>query len=223
MDALPLEAELRPITGKQVITLRRRGITPIHLYGKGVSSLALQADSPTLQRLVVRAGRNVPISVSVRGTRETHLAFIREIQRHPVTEAILHVDFYQVSLAEKMRAEVPLYLTGEAPAVRTLSGTLFQALHAIEVECLPLDLPQFIEINVSGLTDFEQAIYVSSIKLSDAVTLLTDPEEMIARVNPPRVVVEEEVAAPTAEGALEVVSEAGAEEAEPQEREEKSS
>lgn len=218
MDALRLEVELRPITGKQVVALRRQGITPIHLYGKGVAPLPLQADSPTLQKLVVRAGRNVPVSVSVRGTQETHLAFIREIQRHPVTEAILHVDFYQVSLAERMRAQVPLYLTGEAPAVRAMSGSLFHALRFIEVDCLPLDLPQYVEVNVSGLIDFEQAIYVSSIKLGDAVTILTDPNELIARVNQPRVVVEE-AAAPAAAGAPEAAGEA-AEGAESQEKKE---
>ncbi|MFH1141337.1 MAG: 50S ribosomal protein L25 [Chloroflexota bacterium] len=197
MDSITLQAETRAVAGKQVHGLRRQGITPIHLYGKGIPSTALQASSSVLQRVVARAGRNVPVSLSIPGSTETHLAFIREIQRHPLTEAILHVDFYQVSLAELMRAQVPVYLVGEAPATRTLSGTLFPALRFIEVECLPLDLPQYVEVNVSGLTDFEQAIYVSSIKLGDAVTILTDPGELIARVNPPRVV--EEVAAPTAE------------------------
>ena len=198
MDSLTLQAEPRAVTGKQVTALRRQGITPIHLYGKGVPSAPLQASTSVLQRVVTRAGRNVPVSVAIAGSTETHLAFIREIQRHPLTEAILHVDFYQVSLAEVMRAQVPVYLIGEAPATRTLSGTLFPALRFIEVECLPLDLPQYVEVDVSGLETFEQAIYVSSIKLGDAVTILTDPSELIARVNPPRVVVEE-VAAPTAE------------------------
>ncbi len=209
MDSLSLEAQPRAVTGKQVIALRRKGVTPIHLYGKGVPSTPLQASFTVLQRLVARAGRNVPVTLSIPGSTETHLAFIREIQRHPVTEAILHVDFYQVSLAEMMHAQVPLYLVGEAPATRTLSGTLFPALRFIEVECLPLDLPQYVEVDVSGLIDFEQAIYVSSIKLGDAVTILTDPSELVARVNPPRVVVEE-VAAPTAEAA-EAVAEAGEE------------
>ena len=199
MDSLTLQAEPRAVTGKQVTALRSQGITPIHLYGKGVPSTALQASSSVLQRVVARGGRNVPVSLAIAGSTETHLAFIREIQRHPLTEAILHVDFYQVSLAELMRAQVPVYLIGEAPATRTLSGTLFPALRFIEVECLPLDLPQYVEVDVSGLTDFEQAIYVSSINLGDAVTVLTDPGELIARVNPPRVV--EEVAAPVAEAA----------------------
>lgn len=194
MESLTLEAELRSLAGKQVRALRRKGVTPIHLYGKGIPSMTLQADTDQLQRVVAQAGRNAPVSVSVKGSRDVHFAFIREMQRHPITEAILHVDFYQVPMAEVMRAQVPVYLTGAAPAVRTHSGVLFQALHSIEVECLPLDLPQYVEMDVSGLADFEQAIYVSDVALGDSVTVLTDPRELIARVNPPRVVAAEEAA-----------------------------
>ena len=192
-DTLTLEASPRSVTGKKVRALRRTGISPLHLYGKDTASLNLQADSSVLQRLVIQAGRNIPVSVSVEGTRDAHFAFIREVQRHPITEAILHVDFYQVPMAEVMRAQVPVYLVGEAPASRMLNGVLNQALSSIEVECLPLDVPQNIEVDVSDLADFEQAIYVSSINLGDSVTIITDPGELIARVNPPRVAVEEEV------------------------------
>ncbi len=218
MDSITLEAETRVVTGKQVTALRRQGITPIHLYGKGVPSAALQASSSALQRVVIRAGKNAPVSLSVAGGTETHLAFIREIQRHPLTEAILHVDFYQVSMAEVMRAQVPVYLIGEAPATRSLNGTLFPALRFIEVECLPPDLPQYVEIDVSGLTDFEQAIYVSSLNLGDAVTILTAPGELIARVNAPRVAAEGVAVAEETEGA-EAAEVAGTEETE-QEQEE---
>lgn len=194
MESLTLEAELRSLAGKQVRALRREGVTPIHLYGKGIPSMTLQADTAQLQRVVAQAGRNIPVSVSVKGSRDAHFAFIREMQRHPITEAILHVDFYQVPMSEVMRAQVPVYLTGEAPAVRTHDGVLFQALHSIEVECLPLDLPQYVEMDVSGLVDFEQSIYVSDVHLGDSVTVITDPRELIARVNPPRVVAAEEAA-----------------------------
>ncbi len=199
-QSLTLETEPRDATGRKVRALRRQGATPLHLYGRGLASLTLQASSIAIQRLVARAGRNIPISVTVKGNPEPHVAFIREIQRDPITEDILHVDFFQVPLAEKMRAAVPVYFKGEAPAVRRLSGNLVQAIHAIEVECLPLDLPQYVEVDISGLDDFEKSILVSSINLGDSVTILTRPEELIARVNAPRVV-EEEVAAPTAEAA----------------------
>ena len=198
MDSLTLEAEPRVVTGRKVAGLRRMGITPIHIYGKGIESSSLQADSPSLQKVVVRAGGSVPVTLTVKGSTGSHLAFIREVQRHPMTEAILHVDFYQVSLAETMRAQVPIYLVGEAPAVRLHEGVVMQALHSLEVECLPLDVPQLVEVDISGLEDFEMAVHVYDVSFADSVTIITDSSDLIARVNPPRVVVEDIV--PKAEG-----------------------
>lgn len=199
-DSISLQATPRSVTGKHVRFLRRAGVTPIHLYGRETDSLALQVDSTVLLDVLAKAGRNVPVSVSVEGSATSHFAFIREVQRHPVTEAVLHVDFYQVPVTEAMRAAVPVYLIGDAPAVRLLSGNLTQALHTVEVECLPLEVPQYVEVDISGLEDFEQGIYVSSLDMGQAVTILTAPEELIVRVNPPRVEVEAAVTGEAAEG-----------------------
>ena len=97
-------------------------------------------------------------------------------------------------MTEVTQAEVPVILVGESPAVRLNSGILFHALHTILVECLPLDVPQSVELDISGLDDFEKALRGSDIDLGDKVTVLTDPDELIVRVNPPRVVVEEAAA-----------------------------
>ena len=199
-ESLTLQLEPRSVVGKKVRSLRRQGITPAHLYGMGIEPLNLQGEATVLQRLVARAGRNIPVSVSITGEKSSHLAFIREVQRHPLTEAVLHVDFYQVPMTEVTQAEVPVYLVGEAPAIRLHSGVLLQALHAVLVECLPLDVPQFVEMDISGLDDFEKTLHASDISLGDKVTVLTDPDEVIARVNPPRVVVEEEAPVKAAEG-----------------------
>ena len=201
MTTQPLTFELEPRTviGKQVRQLRRQGITPIHLYGMGIEPLNVQAESAAVQRIVVQAGGNIPISVTVHGHQKPYFAFIREVQRHPLTESILHVDFYQVTMTEVMQTEVPIYLVGEAPAVRMLSGVLFQALHSFRVECLPLDVPQYIELDIGQLDDFEKALHVADISVGDKVTVLNDPDEVIARVNAPRVAVGEE-AIPVAEG-----------------------
>ena len=207
MDSLTLEAEPRVIFGRKVATLRRQGITPIHLYGKGIEPFSLQADSPALLKVVVQAGGSVPVTLTVKGATGSHLAFIREVQRHPMTEAILHVDFYQVSLAETMRAQVPIYLVGEAPAVRLHEGVVMQALHSLEVECLPMDVPQSVEVDISGLEDFEMAVHVYDVSFADSVTIITDSSDLIARVNPPRVVVEDIV--PEAEGEEVEVTEGG--------------
>lgn len=194
MDTLTLQLEPRSVVGKKVGALRRQGITPTHLYGMGIEPLILQGESPVLQRLVASAGGNIPVTVSITGEEGSHLTFIREVQRHPVTEAILHVDFFQVPMTEVTQAEVPVILVGESPAVRLNSGILFHALHTILVECLPLDVPQSVELDISGLDDFEKALRGSDIDLGDKVTVLTDPDELIVRVNPPRVVVEEAAA-----------------------------
>ena len=194
MDTLTLQLEPRSVVGKKVGALRRQGITPTHLYGMGIEPLILQGESPVLQRLVASAGGNIPVTVSIKGEEGSHLTFIREVQRHPVTEAILHVDFFQVPMTEVTQAEVPVILVGESPAVRLNSGILFHALHTILVECLPLDVPQSVELDISGLDDFEKALRGSDIDLGDKVTVLTDPDELIVRVNPPRVVVEEAAA-----------------------------
>ena len=196
---LTLELEPRTVVGKKVRQLRRQGITPTHLYGMGIEPLNLQAESAAVQRIVVQAGGNIPVSVTVKGHQKPYFAFIREVQRHPLTESILHVDFFQVTMTEVMQAEVPVYLVGEAPAVRMLSGVLFQALHSFRVECLPLDVPQYVELDIAQLDDFEKSLHISDISVGDKVTILNDPEEVIARVNAPRVAVEEG-AIPVAEG-----------------------
>lgn len=198
MDTLTLQLEPRSVVGKKVGALRRQGITPTHLYGMGIEPLALQAESPLLEQLVARAGGNSPVSLSIKGQEGFRLTFVREVQRHPLTEAILHVDFYQVPMTELTRAEVPVQLVGESPAVRLENGVLFHALHTVLVECLPLDVPRLVELDISALDTFEKALRGSDVLLGDRVTLLTNADAVIARVNPPRVVVEEVAAEPAA-------------------------
>ncbi len=188
-ESLALEAEPRNVKGKKVKELRRLGLTPIHVYGRGIEPAALQADTATLRKIVAQAGSNIPVTVKEEGG--SHFAFVREVQRHPLTEDILHVDFLQVPLTETIRSEVPVYLIGEAPAVRLMDGVLNQALQSLQVESFPLDVPQFVEVDISSLENFERSIHVSDISLGDKVTVLNDPEELVARVNAPSVAVEE--------------------------------
>ncbi len=188
-ESLALEAEPRSVKGKKVKELRRLGLTPIHVYGRGIEPAALQADTATLRKIVAQAGSNIPVTVKEEGG--SHFAFVREVQRHPLTEDILHVDFLEVPLTETIRSEVPVYLVGEAPAVRLMDGVLNQALQSLQVESFPLDVPQFVEVDVSSLEDFERSIHVSDISLGDKVTVLNDPEELVARVNAQSAAVEE--------------------------------
>ena len=198
-ESLVLQLEPRPVVGKKVRHLRRQGITPVHLYGKGVESLPLQGESAAVQRTVARAGGTILITLSIKGDQASRMAFVREVQRHPLTDAILHIDFYQVPMTEVMQASVPVYLVGEAPAVRLRNGVLLQALHAVQVECLPLDMPPYVELDIAVLDDFEKTLHVSDITLGEKVAILNDPGDVIGRVNPPRVM-EEEVPAVVADG-----------------------
>ena len=191
MDVLSLNLEPRAVTGKKVKELRRQGMIPVHLYGRKLPPLALQVEAQVLLRVLPRVGTNIPLSVKTAGDGGENICFVREVQRHPVTEDVLHVDFLRVDVAQTIRADVPVVLAGTAPAVRQLGGTVLQPLQNILVEALPMDVPVSFEVDLSDLDDFEKAIYVRDISVEANVTVVTDPDEMIARVGPPRIEVEE--------------------------------
>jgi large subunit ribosomal protein L25 len=176
----------RSILGKQVKRLRRQGITPANIYGHGVLSQAVQVPTPDLARTIRVAGRNTMLQLHVEGEKKSRPVFVHHVQRDPITDEFLHVDFYQVSLKEKIRLEVPLVIVGEAPAVGVYHGILLQSVSAITVEGLPTDLPPHIEVDISGLAEIDDVIHVKDLELSPGVTLLIDPELVVAKVAAPR-------------------------------------
>ena len=192
MDVPSLKLAPRSVTGKKVKELRRQGVVPVHVYGREMPALALQVEGQVLRRILPQVGTNVPLSVEVDGVKGASICFVREVQRHPVTEDVLHVDFLRVDVSQTIRAEVPVVLVGNAPAVRQLGGTLLQPTQNILVESLPMNVPASIELDVSILEDFEKGIFVRDVSVGPDVTIITDPDELIARVSPPRIEVEEE-------------------------------
>jgi large subunit ribosomal protein L25 len=211
MEKLKLKAEKREILGKKTRFLRRQGVTPTHLFGHGLKSLALQCDTPTLQKTIARAGMTRLIALDVEGDKKPHSVFIREIQKEPRSGDLLHVDFYQVKMTEKIKFDVPIVLTGEAPAMKEKGRTVAHSLTELSVECLPDDLPPRIEVDISVLEDVEQSILVRDIALSPEVTVLDDPEQMVVKVSEVKEEVEE---VPVAEEEVEAEEvEEGAEEA----------
>ncbi len=186
MDVQNLSLSRRTVTGKKVKRLRKQGILPVHMYGSGIDSQALQAELGELRRVLPRVGTNIPLSVAVDGSDDENICFVREVQRHPVTEDLLHVDFIRVDITQTISAEVPITLIGSAPATQQ-GGTLLQPLTSLLVEALPMNIPASVEADVSGLDDFEKSIVVSDITVADNVTVLTDSDEFVARVTPPRV------------------------------------
>ncbi len=182
-DTLTLTLEPRTVLGKKVKSLRKAGIVPAHLYGAGAGSQALQCDAKTLIKVLSEAGMNTPISVTISGQREKRLTFVREIQWDPVRGDMLHVDFLHVDVANEITASVPIVLTGESPAARMVAdGAVVQLLRELEVQALPLDIPQEISIDLAAIQEPGDVIRVGAAPLPANVVALTDPEEMIARL-----------------------------------------
>ena len=190
-DTIILDAIARTATGKKVRALRRENITPIHVYGKGLTSLTLQADTHLLQQTLHKVGRTIPLTVRVQG--EDHFVFAREIQRHPVSDRLIHVDFLRVSLTERITSDIPVELTGEAPGARVEGASVSHDMYSISVEALPMDLPPIISIDISALSDIGSAIHAGDIALGSGVSLVTDPEAVIARIVVMRSAAEQEL------------------------------
>jgi large subunit ribosomal protein L25 len=197
MDRITLDANPRSVTGKKVRFLRRQGIVPVNVFGHNVASMALQVEENALERTLARAGTNALINLNIAGGADSRPVLIRGYQRKPTTGKLLHVDFYQVSMTEKIRTEVPLVLVGSAPGVAK-GGVLLKNLDTIEIECLPSDLVSAIEVDVSSLADIDQAIEVRDLKVGGAITILTAPETVIVKVMPPEKEEVEEAAAEAA-------------------------
>ncbi|MBC7250653.1 MAG: 50S ribosomal protein L25 [Anaerolineae bacterium] len=147
------------------------------------------------------------------------MALAREIQRDAITGNPLHVDFYEVSMTEKIRVEVPIVLVGESPAVERGDGMLLHMLDSIEIECLPGDLLNTIQVDVSALDEVDQAIYVRDLKVPPSVTFLSDSDEMIVKVEHARAEEEVEEVLEEIPAEVEVISERKAEEEEAVEEE----
>lgn len=203
----------REVLGKKVKRLRREGVIPANVYGFAQDSIAIQVPKDDLVHLLRTAGRNDIIYLRLDGD-EPRPTFIRQVQRNPVSDAILHVDFYQISLRKKVRMDVGVTLVGTAPAEQTYGGTLLHSLDHISVEGLPMDIPSAIEVDVSGLTEIDQAIHVAELSVPEGITVLTDSEQVVAKIAPPHVEKVEEEEVEAVEGEEVEGEEAAAEEGE---------
>jgi large subunit ribosomal protein L25 len=181
-----LKVSPREVLGKKVKRLRREGLIPANVYGHALESVSIQVPKDDLVHLLRTAGRNEIVYLRLDGD-EPRPTFVRLIQRNPVTDAILHVDFYQISLKKKVRMDVPVSLVGTAPAEQTQGGTLLHGLDQISVEGLPTEIPSVIEVDVSGLEEIDATIYVGEVSVPGDVSVLSDPEQVVAKIAPPHV------------------------------------
>ena len=180
MAGQSLEAERRTVTGKQVRALRRAGKIPGVLYGAGIDATPIEMDAHDASKVLARTTRATLVDVHLDGA--THTSLVREIQRDPIRRTIRHVDLLKVAMDQTIRAEVPIELTGEAPAVKTRGGVMVAGVNSIEVEALPANLPDRIVVDVSVLANIDDAITVGSLSLGEGVEVLTDADALVARV-----------------------------------------
>ena len=205
MEDILLTAQPRTVKGKQVSQLRRAAAIPGILYGRHLDkAVQIQIDEKILKLVIGKAGRNRLIKLTVEKDGGERLVLARDVQRNPISGKMLHVDFQEVSLTEKITTHIPILLVGTSPAVTRGEGVLIHGLDSLEVRLLPTDLVPHFEIDVSGLNALFQSLLAGDLKISDKIEILTARTEMIAKVVP----VKEEiiaVEAPVASTEVEVI------------------
>jgi large subunit ribosomal protein L25 len=184
METLSLTATKRTVKGKTVAKLRKDGKLPAVLYGNNQASADIEINGREFAKVFKQAGESTLINLSLEGKSQP--VIVQEVQNHYLTDKPIHVDFYAVNMTQIMKATIPLHFVGESMAVKASAGILVKNLSEVEVECLPGDLPHEIEVDISSLNTFEDAIHVSDLKVSDKVKILASPEEVVANVTPPR-------------------------------------
>ena len=195
MTTNPVEIELNPreLMGKKAGRLRRAGIVPVHLYGPGMEPRALQCNASQLIRVLATAGGATPIHITIQGEPGNHLAFAREIQWDPKRDDLLHVDLLAADISRPVTAQVPIVLIGESAGARTVSGTVMHQLRTVDIQALPLEMPSEIELDISVMEEPDSVIRVSDLPIPENATLLSDVEDLVVRIELPRVEVEVEV------------------------------
>lgn len=186
-----LKAQPRQELGRQVKKQRKAGQIPAVIYGHGIKSQPLFVLGKDFEKIYHQAGESSLVTLEIDGKKRNVL--IHEVQRDPVDDQVLHVDFYQVKMDEKIKAKVPLVFVGESPAVKAEGGVLVKNIQEVEIEAFPQDLPHHLEADVSSLATFQDHIFIKDLAVLGSVKIMAEPLEIVASVIPPRS--EEELAA----------------------------
>jgi large subunit ribosomal protein L25 len=197
MDKIQLKAEARDIKTQTPKKVRKQGLIPAVLYGHKVQNQNLSVNFGEFEKAFKKAGESTIIEL-ITADGKIHPVLIQDVQAHYLQSTPEHVDFYEVSMTEKLTADVSLDFVGESPAVKTMGGVLVKVLDEVEVECLPADLPHSIEVDVTGLKTLDDEIFVKDLKLPAKVRIITSGDELVIKVQPPRDV-EAELATPVVE------------------------
>ncbi|HQV95936.1 MAG TPA: 50S ribosomal protein L25 [Anaerolineales bacterium] len=202
MEKVVLKAEKRGVIGKQVKALRREGKLPAVIYGRHTAPININLEAHSASLALSRTTSSSLVTIDVEGAQ--HLTLVREKQRDYIKNRLLHVDFLAVSMSEKLRTAVAIHFVGVSAAVKDNGAVLIRNLEQLHVECLPADLPERIEVDISSLAKIGDGIRVRDVVVSDTVRVLEDADTMVAVATMPKV--EEESAVPGAEGAVAAVT-----------------
>ena len=182
--AIILKAKIREITGKKVDQLRKENLIPAVLYGHGIKPQNILVNYLDFNKVYEKAGESALVELEV-GDKKANV-LVHDTQMDPMSGKFSHIDFFQVNMKEEVETEIPLEFIGESPAVKELGGVLIKSLDEITVKCLPADLPEKYEIDISKLATFDDVIAVKDLQISDKIEIMVDGETIIASVQEPR-------------------------------------
>ena len=185
MSNLTLSAQTRKETGKKVSQLRQQGKIPAVLYGHKIKPVNLAVDYLVFEKLFAIAGESTLIDLAIDDQKPVKV-LVQDYQLDPESNRLIHIDFHQIRMDEKLHTEIGLKFIGEAPAVKELGGILVTNIDALEIECLPQDLVHEIEVDLSSLNNLEDSITVADLKIPKGITVLNVPDDMVVLIQPPR-------------------------------------
>lgn len=181
MSVLTLTVESRDANGEKAKNVRRTGLIPAVIYGKGIESKTVKMNYQDFRRLYREAGDSTLIELDIDG-KGKDTVLVHDYQLDPVTDEFIHVDFLHVNMKEEITANVHLEFVGVAPAVKDLGGILSIARNELEIKCLPKDIPHHLEVDISILDDFHKAVHVSDLNIPEGVVVTADAALTLATV-----------------------------------------
>lgn len=182
---LKIEAQPRETFGKQNRKLRKTGMLPAVLYGRGKESVPLAVNARDFEKVYRQAGESTLVNLALDGKAQKKV-LIHEVAKHFMSDEPIHVDFYEVDLTRKLHTKVPLHFVGTSPAVKELGGILLKNFNELEIEALPADLPPFLEVSIDKLLTFEDLLRVKELKVASAIKILHNLDDVVVSVQPPR-------------------------------------
>jgi len=177
---MDLTVQTREILGRKVGALRKENLIPAELYGHGIENIHLTVPTKEFSKVFKEAGESTIITLNFENKKLPVLIY--EVSTDPLSDKIIHIDFYAVKMDEKITTSIPLEFIGEAPAVKEKQGVLIKSMQALEIKALPADLPHNLEVDINKLSEIGMSIYVSDLKIPERIEILVKPETVIATI-----------------------------------------